>query len=208
MPFPPKPPTDDMPEAGPPKGPPMAKGPPKPPAEAKPPGGGHTPESVAAEVEAQIPDPTQGGYSYKLVCQLADETGDALKTLTAGHKGPDGKPITVPEIAHPPKPTDGDMLQGKLPVQVLLPAVMASDLAVSMGGPAGARYKVDITKLVDDDALEMFVAQMKTLAGDKKLAKAIMKGTEEPDADEAGGPSDADADNAPVEKGAGAQDYR
>lgn len=125
-------------------------------------GGMPTPEEITAQVEAALPEPAKGGYSPKLLADVADAATEAMVALM-GDAAPAGAVVPAP---------DGDG-KGKLPVTLMVPVLLLSDLAISLGGEAGARYAIDPAELVDDSALRMVLAKLQTMAKDKKLKKAI-----------------------------------
>lgn len=126
-----------------------------------------SPDEVRAQIDAALPEPAQGGYKYALVEKVAKAAEKALDSLL-----PDQD---FPTIACPKDNVQGNKLMGKLPAEVAVPALMAIDLAVSLGGEAGARYSVDPATLADDDGLDMLLAKLNSLADDAKVKKAIEK---------------------------------
>ena len=129
----------------------------------KPPGGGgmRSKDEVEAEIEGSIPEPTDGGYDIKLLNDLAEAGNKALHAIL-GDNAPEGDPIVVGEYAG-----------GKLPLSLIGPIAILSDLCVSLGEASGKRYEVDLGVLKDDKALKVLLAQLDLMATDKKLKKAI-----------------------------------
>ena len=126
-----------------------------------------SPSDVQARVAEQLPEPAEGGYKYSLLVKIAQATEAAIKKLLGPHK--EG----LPPVVVPPNPTKGDRWEGKLPLQVMVPALLLIDLAVSIGGPAGERYKCDPAELATDDGLDTLLAKLRLLASDKAIQKAI-----------------------------------
>ena len=162
----------------------MMDGPP--PAPAPPPSGGGmmSPQEAEASIAAALPEPEAGGYSYKLVCKVAAATEAAIKSVIGKHAPKGG----FPKIVAPPKPKGGDMLPGKLPMSIMMPALLLIDLAVSIAGPAGERYRVDPSTLTDDDDLEMLLAKLQQMPKDKALQKAVADGMKQEKAAAKGAP--------------------
>lgn len=126
--------------------------------------GAMSPEGIRAKVEAALPTPDEG-YSVKKIGKLADATNAAMGALL--------KDQGLPDVVVPPNPGKGDRWLAKLPSEIMVPVLLLADLAVTVGGEAGARYAVDPASLVDDDALALVTATMRALASDKKIARAV-----------------------------------
>jgi len=171
----------------PPKGGPMAKPPGAP---MKPDAAAHgmAPADVGAKIEAQLPEPEKGYYTYALVDKLAKATNDALHKVLAHHH-PDG---AFPEVTCPQDNVKAGRLMGKLPLPVVAPALLLVDVVVSTAGPAGQRYATDLAELGTDDGVRDLTAKMKMLGSDKAVQKAIDSHMAapphaEPDGDEVNG---------------------
>lgn len=130
-----------------------------------PPGGAPmSPDEIRTRVEQALPVPDEG-YSVKKIGKVADATNDAMHKLLPKQD--------LPDVVVPPNPDKGDRWAGKLPVEVMVPALLLADMAVSLGGENGARYSVDPASLVNDGALDLLVATLRAMASDKKLARIV-----------------------------------
>lgn len=160
-----------------------------------------SPDDIRKQVEGMLPDPKNGGYSYKKACNLVEKTNEAIAAISKAA----GKDVPM-EAPEPPKPEKGDLMPGRFPLDSLIPALTIADIATSLS--KDPKYEVDVSGLVDDTAIDVLAAQVDQVHKDKKLLDAVKEATsgKEPDADEAGGPSDMDADNPP-EKKPGAMAY-
>lgn len=130
-----------------------------------PPPGGSGPTDFAAQLEAELPIPERP-YSPKVVkalCKQLEETWATVREFLP----------SLPEL--PPDLLDEKAYtgEGKLPLQVIVPAlVLLTAIAESAPG-IGDRYQVDPALLVDDNAVKKLTAQLDVLAADKKVRKAM-----------------------------------
>lgn len=131
------------------------------------PSGTVSPEEATSQITALIPEPEEP-YSYKLLCKVGEAIDVALAKVLGPHAGQ-----AFPETPHPDKSVKGDEVPGKLPATLVIPMALLADAAVSFGGEGAQKYAIDIPSLTTNDALDTVLAQLRTMATDKKLIKAI-----------------------------------
>jgi hypothetical protein len=119
-------------------------------------------EQIRAQVEGMLPEPADGGYSHKLLVQVADATTKALDSLF-GVKA---------EVDAGPPPESGGTTMGPLPVSLMVPVALLCTEVERLGV---GEYGCDIPSLVDDGALRLLLAKLKKMASDGKV-KAAIKG--------------------------------
>jgi hypothetical protein len=140
---------------------------------------------------ALLPEPKDGKYNPKIVKAVAEQLLDTWDAVS--------EYVPLP----PPPPLEalipaGYTGEGKIPEMLAGAFTLLLTAIAETAGADGERYLVDVEALVDDMAVRKVEAQLKLLAKDKKVRKAVeavMKSEEGSESDDMGEPSDMDTDD-------------
>ena len=124
------------------------------------------PDSPFARAVALRPEPKDGKYNPKLVKAVAEQLIDTWEAVSEYVPLPEPPPI---EALVPPDYTG----EGKLPEMLVGAFTLLLTAIAETAGPDGERYLVDVEALIDDMAVRKVEAQLKLLAKDKKVRKAV-----------------------------------
>tara|TARA_R110002110_G_scaffold110581_4_gene275658 strand:+ start:1965 stop:2594 length:630 start_codon:yes stop_codon:yes gene_type:complete len=123
-----------------------------------------------AQVAAQAPMPEKP-FTIKALETLVKQFNDTVDKLSGG---------ALPQVEVDFSGVDGKKWPDPLPPQIFVPLIAINEaLKVIEDGKFHDKYGFDPLEVVTDVGVRKATAQLKRMAGDKKLAKALMEPTEE-----------------------------